>query len=135
MGLYRIREHHGREPCVGRSGNSEGYTDGQLHGIPHTQDEILAFDVSVVEPNSTSHTNLRLAASIILSMTIEDLNSSLSLTSRTFSSSRREYLHVISMCVTLLFMLTMSNAAHRPSDLGRRPSAGSEDVVEIAMER
>ena len=42
---------------MGRSDNSELHTDGQLHRSPHTQDEILAFDVSVVEPNSTSHAN------------------------------------------------------------------------------
>lgn len=41
---------------VGRSAYSERYTDGQFHGNPHTQNKI-AVDLSVVEPNSTSHSN------------------------------------------------------------------------------
>ena len=39
---------------VGRQGNSDRYTDGQVWGSPHTGDKI-AFDVGIVEPNSNSH--------------------------------------------------------------------------------
>jgi hypothetical protein len=39
---------------VGRQGNSDRYTDGQVWGSPHTGAKI-AFDVGIVEPNSNSH--------------------------------------------------------------------------------
>ena len=39
---------------VGRQGNSDRYTDGQVWGSPHTGDKI-AFDIGIVEPNSNSH--------------------------------------------------------------------------------
>ena len=39
---------------VGRQGNSDRYTDGQVWGSPHTGAKI-AFDVGIVEPNSISH--------------------------------------------------------------------------------
>jgi hypothetical protein len=39
---------------VGRQGDSDRYIDGQVWGSPHTEAEI-ACDVSIVEPNSNSH--------------------------------------------------------------------------------
>ena len=39
---------------VGRQGDSDRYIDGQVWGSPHTEADI-ACDVSIVEPNSNSH--------------------------------------------------------------------------------
>ena len=47
---------------VGRQGNSDRYTDGQVWGSPHTGAKI-AFDVGIVEPNQRTATLREAAAS------------------------------------------------------------------------